>query len=763
MHATTSMHAIQKLEMRLLTYPWGVHKNSRSSTIILQKTRKQISKINNALTEEDKFLHKKKLTNLARGWVAYCEVRGFSEDLKNIFTKYLRKLSENDFTTIELHMTLKYVLKFYTKDSIPSIESKKAIKAIRALIKNIADKKTENEKIEALIELKKKCQDFVSQNPKRNLTSLLKTTVDFCEFNREELNLSLNPLPTNKTKVLIWDPQTNLTSGSVGHVATVVGGLYISLYPLQEISSIKEITQAITPLFHTLEQDISSEGRPADHEIEFHHLDIAAMKKGYKVLKHVVHWQGTASGEEKNQPLTLRNCSSMAATLLVLGGIRDFFPETERKDVFPTIRTAEELNEEIDRLRIAKRKKTIVKNKYKVETVSPTGAAGYVGVQCYKLFDRIKIRKLTLPGNFLSQIKRASQLEKGLYGSSLLSLPTEDRQKKLRIEEEIKKIVGKELKQVFREYGFKLTQMAHDLHSNRKRFKHSIGIALMGDITSKNFFDAYIANNLMATYRRLKITYKNLINECIFEQDNQFKSILAKNKDFLLNIEEQLRESYEKNIVILQGKCLTEIPSNILKQEDTEPKEISLEKLKRKKEKEQKQKHEEVPSSVAKNVKMFDRVLKGQTSVPKPSHRNNSNRHTTSFQNRKSYFETSNTAHSAPSTPLIKSRRLTVSQLTSDYEKNRHEENKAPPFLRTQSEIFTPISLNKRKFAPTPPPSPYAKERKVETPKSPTKLAKISEKASSTTTKNRGTVFNKVLNFENQPKIGDINIITINL
>lgn len=753
------MPNFERLEKRLETYPWGVHKNAQSTKLIINKTQKQIGKIKNASNDYEKYLLEKKLINLCGACVAYCVTTDTSEDLKNIFSKYLSKMSPKDFCQIEFHQTLKYVLKFYRKDSLPSAESRKAIKKINSLIKSINSCTCEIEKLSKLAELKSKCSYFIIQHPNRNLTPLLQAAYDF-EPKRKELDLQISEKPKNSVVVYIWEPKTTLVYGSVGHVAIKINGRYISLYPETEISSIKEITQPITADFHTKERDESSEGRPADHVIEFKNLDTAAMIKAYKILKHVVQWQGTACGKESCQPLTQRNCSSMVATLLVVGRIRELFPENERNEIFPTIPSIEELNKELEQLKIEKRKKITSEKKLKVETVDIIGSAGYVGVQFYKIFDALKLRQLTLPNNFLVQVKKASELEAQRYGNSLLKLPDETKEKKQRIEKEIETITSKNLKEVFQEYKHKLLSLGHQLHSIDKRFKHFVEMKLLGDISSRNFFAAYGEKTFMQIYRKLKIQYKNLINRCLCEEDKDYKKLLLDNKDFLLTIEPTLRENYAKDIMLINQKCVTEIPK-ILHEKlilEEEPKAISLEKLRKEKEREKKQKKsKKVPSVVAETAREYQKILKGDDrstiiGVQSPKRfsygsleTSRHHRHTISFSPQKPVTETQprkqgsssenerEAQNSSPpkrlsmvamlkdqfeegsQTETTKSFRKSVSP--SDGPKNNNkvmntELLHSPLFLRSQSELsLTKKPSQPKKNGMTSPPSPLKKGR----------------------------------------------------
>src|SRR5262245_36569215 len=106
------MTDFEKLESKLNTYSWGVHKHPpfKSPNFIISQALEQIKKVKNAAGDE-KYLHEKELINLCRGVVSYCEARNIYGDIRNIFAKFLSKL-ETECSQVELCKTLNYVISF---------------------------------------------------------------------------------------------------------------------------------------------------------------------------------------------------------------------------------------------------------------------------------------------------------------------------------------------------------------------------------------------------------------------------------------------------------------------------------------------------------------------------------------------------------------------------------------------------------------------------------------------------------------------------
>ena len=118
------------------------------------------------------------------------------------------------------------------------------------------------------------------------------------------------------------------SEGCVGHVSLEIQGQYISLWPAISNQEVRMQRPALTRagFIATLEQDIRSEGRYPDVEIDLHTLDVDTIRQSFHAFdagdkRYVIVGRDRIAG-----CWTANSCSGLVYDLLVAGGIKRLVP-----------------------------------------------------------------------------------------------------------------------------------------------------------------------------------------------------------------------------------------------------------------------------------------------------------------------------------------------------------------------------------------------------------------------------------------------------
>lgn len=492
------------LENKLAFYELGFHPETFVTKPLIAKIRAQLECIKKEERAEAKEDLSRKLANACRCYVIYLENTGSSIDLKNILLNLIEKKAPEDLPDMELHEMLDHLLDCYVADTYKTIATKKGVRTLRNLIEDIKTCDDRNEKIDKVRALTQKCKELEGKKAKRlgtlleiaRIATLNRVGRTASQFEGVVETRANFPELANaiQVEVLIWE-----SGYGVGHVAVKIGDAYTSFWPSGDKYSIKE---GVKGKRNSYIDDLDSERRRPDHKLSLYGLRNAdKMVKAFKILKDVVNWKANACGKKSCSETTARNCSSMAATLLIYGGLRDLFPAEERSQIFPGVPEPEKIQMMLDdtEKRMSPKKKEYLDVSQKGKKVDNIGGfLGSIGVKYWKLLAKHSV----LPNNFLPPISRACEIERKKYGIQLVEFRKNRHEQKQIIHKHIARILGMNLKAYFAEYKIGLMNNSLDMNSLRAQLSSS------EKQRSEHVF-------FLGSLKDAKKKYKQLIQKCL--------------------------------------------------------------------------------------------------------------------------------------------------------------------------------------------------------------------------------------------------------
>ncbi|PJD94192.1 MAG: hypothetical protein CK425_12010 [Parachlamydia sp.] len=515
------------LENKLAFYELGFHPETFVTKPLIAKIRAQLECIKKEERAEAKEDLSRKLANVCRCYVIYLENTGSSIDLKNILLNLIEKKAPEDLPDMELHEMLDHLLECYVADTYKTIATKKGVRTLRNLIEGIKACDDRNEKSDKVRVLTQKCKELEGKKAKRlgtlleiariaTLNRVGKTASQFEGIVETRTNF---PELANaiQVEVLIWE-----SGYGVGHVAVKIGDAYTSFWPSSDKYS---ITEGVKSKCNTYLDDLVSERRPPDHKLSLYGLRNAdKMIKAFEILQGV-NWKANACGKKSCSETTARNCSSMAATLLIYGGLRDLFPAEERNQIFPGVPEPEKIQMMLDDMekRMSPKKKEyrdVSQKGKKVDNIG--GFFGSIGVKYWKLLTKHSV----LPNNFLPPISRACEIERKKYGTQLVEFRKNRHEQKQIIHKNIARIVGVNFKAYFAEYKIGLMNNIVDMNSLRARLSCSEMKQRQQDFFQESLGTA-------------KSLYKNLIQKCLNGELSE--QGIGEEAEAIIRVEEKLQ------------------------------------------------------------------------------------------------------------------------------------------------------------------------------------------------------------------------------
>jgi hypothetical protein len=516
------------LENKLAFYELGFHPETFVTKPLIAKIRAQLECIKKEASAEAKEDLSRKLANACRCYVIYLENTGSSIDLKNILLNLIEKKAPEDLPDMELHEMLDHLLDCYVADTYKTIATKKGVRILRNLIEDVKKCDGRNERIDKVRELTQKCKELEGKKAKRlgtlleiaRIATLNKVGRTASQFEGVvETNANFPELEKAiQVEALIWE-----SVGGVGHVAVKIGDVYTSFWPKTGKYSLKD---GVESKCNTYFIDLRDEGRPPDHKLPLYGLKNAEkMPKAFEILSRL-NWKANACGKKSCKDKTARNCSSMAATLLVYGGLRDLFPAEERDKIFPGIPEAGEIQiilDEIEATTPPRGKEWPEASQKSRKVVDLGGIVGSMGVKYWKLLTRQSV----LPNNFLLPVSLACEIERKKYGVQLVEFRKNRHEKKQIIHKNIARIVGVNLKVLFAEYKVGLIRMIADMHTFKGRLSSS-----EKKCSQQGLFQASLDE--------AKVKYKKLIQQCL---DGEIREEGIREKaEAILRIERKLQD-----------------------------------------------------------------------------------------------------------------------------------------------------------------------------------------------------------------------------
>ncbi|EFB41521.1 hypothetical protein [Parachlamydia acanthamoebae] len=473
---------LEHLDRKLNHYSLGIHSGSEkiASKQVLEKVKKQVECIKNAHSDLQSG-SSKKLIDLCKCCVAYLDGLQKAHTLRNILKNAI-DISDETSPTLTFHAMLEKVITIYDKHPKTISESRK-VSEIKKLIANIQSSRDQSAPITKLSE---KCKVIESSKSAKTLANILKA-VRIATLNKVQKNSmyfesisqrqDIQPIIPSKiipVAVFIWNPHNyGLQIGSVGHVAIKTPTTYASFWPARGESQKYSIKKGVSSQRHSYFEDLREEGRPPDHKFVLYSLDAAAIDEAYKVLANL-EWKAGACDSTHCNKFTARNCSSMSATLLVLGGLRNLFPENESDKIFSIIQSADTIRNQVHAL-----KKTIDTKKREMppactvkdsNVFDVSGALGAIGVN---LWNSLVGNEVILPNNFLDPIKKASLLEEIKFEEEIIAFKKGRIEEKRLIEQKIQDIGKRSIRDLLRNFKNKLIYINWALNSleGRRTYK----------------------------------------------------------------------------------------------------------------------------------------------------------------------------------------------------------------------------------------------------------------------------------------------------
>lgn len=546
------------LRYSLESYGFAKHDEIGSTKYIVKQLNKKITRINKEENHERKLYLDAKLLNLCRCYVVYMETTNTSLDLRSRL-KHLTLKQANDFTDLTSQEILNKTLKCYQKDS-KCCSRKKRINEILSIYK--ASRAITQHHFKDL-NLFSHCANILIRQKDRHLVTFMK---DVDAFSRKHLALiSSDSLSTsasfelNPVEINIWMPNFN----SVGHVSMKLSDTkYVSSWPIENTSGIKKLTTGVEGIHHTYLEDLKAEGHPETIKLRFFSLDVEAMIQGFEIIKKRKWHAFAADAIFSNKFKKLGNCGSIIASLLVLGGIRDLFPEKKQKNVFPTTPNKEKLWEILNNERSTSlcgkesdkckneekgKEKTSKNDLYKIEIYEVESYITFIGEKALKALDKSKVRKQVIPSRFVEHLANASQLDEKKCGNALIEFYKQNKVRKKEIKDKLRIFTGKNVDKVLAEYFSKFLKLNAKVSSSGERFKNTIANA----INIKGFIpfhdsaqNTLLHGNLFQVYMNIKTMYKHIIDKCL-QNPNEIKPISEIYEQFFSNFEQILFDTCE--------------------------------------------------------------------------------------------------------------------------------------------------------------------------------------------------------------------------
>jgi hypothetical protein len=311
------------------------------------------------------------------------------------------------------------------------------------------------------------------------LTRILKNIIEFpdakeiIEANKNQFD-SINKLKLgaktltklSPVTIYIWRPYTEFLIGDVGHVAIKTENEYISFWPNLDTDQ-KNYKSGIKSVNHTYLEDLLYEGRDPEYKITLYNLNAELIEEAYAELR-TLKWGAYSCDKSCHKKSESRNCGSMAAQLLTIGGFDGF------KHMFP------------NGVKIPKNKpKTNPQPTKGTNNKVPTTSFGpifnisefsaFIGVSFWEGFSFL--HKRIVPANMADPLLEAARDEKLHNGKQIETYRQELIAKKHKNAQRIKNASGIDLKSVISLVKNDFIMINHILHSAAAKFNlHTAGM-----------------------------------------------------------------------------------------------------------------------------------------------------------------------------------------------------------------------------------------------------------------------------------------------
>jgi len=356
---------------------------------------------------------------------------------------------------------------------------------------------------------------------------------------------------TSNVKVYVWESGSTGVNGDVGHVAirTTIykngikqSSKYMSFWPNPKTSG-KGLLKGTASHEHSYEDDKRDEGGPPTHKVTFHTLDAKAIVDGWEKLKQS-NWKAASCDKISCSKSGAKNCGSVSALLLVLGGIRKLdphafnnlpstkeiknminslpkpkrsTPKTKRSTPKPSLPTQNIVQSNLvinqvlssqDKIQgmIKEVKQTLITRKVPslnlgtLPKIALVNTGGFVIVNIWNVLNTTKIKKRVLPSNFMNNIQMAEEVERENNLSEIIEFKKDKRTNKKLLYKAISKKTGINLS--------KLLDIIRDDHIEINNILHSAAGTLSTTLGFFVFMDKHERNKLRNDLQIL-LTYAN--------------------------------------------------------------------------------------------------------------------------------------------------------------------------------------------------------------------------------------------------------------
>lgn len=545
------------LYVALAGYDLTRHKERKSTKQVKEILLEELKKIKEEGDNDKKKELDLKVLQFSRIVVLYEQSIKKPSDLGHLLNNVTLDHADK-FDDIEYKKTLEEVLKIYRIDNS---KLKKKLTVIIETAKLIKPLKPGGDHQHLIQQLRLKDQNFDKILKKIESVTAPKL-------------LGSSPQKWQAVKIRLWMPDNK----SVGHVSMVIedgeivslpGGLYISLWPEDNTSSVGKLTSGVPGVNHTYMEDLIAEGHPETLKFTFLTLDVKSMVEGYRRLTELKWHAFGADLTVAKSSKGLSNCGSIVAALLVLGGVRELFPEKERSKVLPATPTKEKLWEMLadeDPKSLSCLKKDKGKEKathYQYKTWGLEEPVGYVGEKMLKLLSIV--RPQGIPSKLVEHLRGAVELDEKKCGyHALVEFHKKEKLRRNEVEEQLKIFAGKNVPQILADYEVILLKLTRKVNSTKVRTMHLVGEALHLHLSHELTQLILLHGNLTQVFKKIKDIYETIVSECL-QEPKKIKMIAEINQEFFKEFEgiliktcEQVEAKAAKKVIHFSNTSLHE-------------------------------------------------------------------------------------------------------------------------------------------------------------------------------------------------------------